>query len=360
MQQIHKIIWKIHLWLGFSCGVIASFSGLTGSLYVWQPEITSMLNPKLLKVEDFSKIKEKTILNSAYFLAAQNEGEVNKVFLPYREQQTISINYKNGKTLYYHPKTRVFLGEKSMSIQFFETLLKLHRTLGIPTIGKYIIGTSALLFCFFLLTTGFYMWWKTYKNNLSKGFTMKWKPKKKRFHFNLHKVFGIYFLLPLMIIAFTGGYFTYHKTYKSALSIFNSSDKVIMNEEEKQEKIFSLEEAMLQTDGEYALRAIYYPKDSLGVYKLRYIKDRFIKAGFRRTKEMELNLQGELRTLSSFDFDPNNNRIAAQFYPIHIGEIAGVLGRILVFISGLVPLVLLITGFKVYSSKTKRLRKTVN
>ncbi|MDE0535352.1 PepSY-associated TM helix domain-containing protein [Tenacibaculum sp. L6] len=133
-----------------------------------------------------------------------------------------------------------------------------------------------------------------------------------------------------------------------------------MKKQNKKEKIFLLEEAMLQTDGEYALRAIYYPKDSLGVYKLRYIKDRFIKAGFRRTKEMELNQHGELRTLSSFDFDPNNNRIAAQFYPIHIGEIAGVLGRILVFISGLVPLVLLITGFKVYSSKTKRLRKTVN
>ncbi|MFT7899684.1 PepSY-associated TM helix domain-containing protein [Tenacibaculum ascidiaceicola] len=357
MQQIHKIIWKIHLWLGLSCGVIASFSGLTGALYVWQPEITSLLNPKLLKVENFSKINEKTILSSAYFLATQNEGEVSKVFLPYREQQTISINYKDRKTLYYHPETRVFLGEKSMSIQFFETLLKLHRTLGIPTIGKYIMGTSTLLFCFFLLTTGFYMWWKAYKNNLSKGFTMKWKPKKKRFYFNLHKIFGIYFLLPLLVIALTGGYFTYYKTYKSALSIFNNSDKIVLDEEAKQEKIFSLEEAILQTDGKYALRAIYYPKDSLGVYKLRYIKDRFIEAGFRKTKEMELNPQGKLRTLSSFDFDSNNNRIAAQFYPIHIGEIAGILGRFLVFFSGLVPLVLLITGFKVYSAKRKRLKK---
>ncbi|AZJ33753.1 Uncharacterized iron-regulated membrane protein [Tenacibaculum mesophilum] len=360
MQQIHKIIWKIHLWLGLSCGVIASFSGLTGALYVWQPEITSLLNPKLLKVEDFSKINEKTILSSAYFLATQNKGKVNKVFLPYREQQTISINYKNGKTLYYHPKTRVLLGEKSVSIQFFETLLKLHRTLGMPTIGKYVIGTSALLFCFFLLTTGFYMWWKIYKNNLSKGFTMKWKPKKKRFYFNLHKVFGVYFLLPLLVIAFTGGYFTYHKTYKSVLSIFNSSDKVIMNEEIKQEKVFSLEEAVLQTDGKYALRAIYYPKNSLGVYKLRYIKDRFIKAGFRRTKEMELNQQGKLRILSSFDFDANNNRIAAQFYPVHIGEIGGILGRVLVFVSGLVPLVLLITGFKVYNLKRKKLKRQLN
>ncbi len=356
MQQIHKIVWKIHLWLGLSCGVLASFSGLTGALYVWQPEITSLLNQKLLKVEDFSEINEKTILNSAYSLTTLHKNEIDKVFLPYREQQTISIVYKNGKTNYYHPKTKAFLGEKSTSIHFFETLLSLHRTLGIPIIGKYIVGTSALLFCFFLLTTGFYIWWKAYKNNLLKGVTMKWKPKKKRFNFNLHKVFGIYFLIPLFVIAFTGGYFTYYKTYKSVLTVFNSPNSEIFNKKAKQGKVLSLKEAVLQTDGKYALRAIYYPKDSLGVYKLRYIKNRFINAGFRKTKEITLNQQGVLQTVSNFETDANNHRIAAQFYPVHIGEIAGSLGRFLVFVSGLIPLILLITGYRIYSAKPKRFK----
>lgn len=358
MQKIHKIVWKIHLWLGLSCGIIASFSGLTGALYVWQPEITTLLNSELLEVEGFSSIDQEEFLNSTYSLIEQSEEKISRVYLPYREQQTISVEYINGKTFYYHPKTKVFLGEKSKSIIFFDSLLSLHRTLGIPKIGKYIIGTSSLLFCFFLLTTGFYIWRKAYKNNLSKGFTMKWKPKKKRFNFNLHKVFGIYFLVPLFIMAFTGAYFTYYKTYKSFLSIFDDSNKIEANKQNEEfEDTFSLKKAMLESDNSYALRAVYFPKDSTGVYRLRYIKDRFIKAGFRKTKEIKMDQQGQLRTLSKFETDTNSNRISAQFYPVHIGEIAGVFGRVLVFVSGLVPLVLLITGFRVYSSKRKRLKK---
>lgn len=354
MQQVHKIVWKTHLWLGLSCGLIAAFSGLTGALYVWQPEITTLLNPKLLTVKEFSSINENTILNSAYALVEQNQDKVSKVFLPYREQQTIAIKFTNGITKYFHPVTKEFLGEKSTSINFFETLLSLHRTLGMPQIGKYIIGTSTLLFCFFLLTTGLYMWYQTVKNSLSNGFKMKWKPKSKRFHFNIHKVAGIYFLIPLLIISFTGGYFTYHKTYKSALSIFNSSNK---HEVAKSEYNTSLKEAVFKTDNQHALRAIYFPKDSVGVYRLRYVQDRKIKAGFRRTKEVELTTKGVLRTVSNFNSDTNSNRIAAQFYPIHIGEIAGFFGRMLVFISGLIPLLLLITGYKVYRQKRKRFKK---
>ena len=358
MQQVHKIVWKIHLWLGLSCGIIASFSGLTGALYVWQPEITTLFNPELLEVEGFSSIPQEELLNSAYSLIEQSKEKIHRVYLPYREQQTTAIEYINGKTFYYHPKTKAFLGEKSTSIYFFDSLLNLHRTLGIPEVGKYIIGTSSLLFCLFLLTTGFYIWWKAYKNNLSKGFTMKWKPKKKRFNFNLHKVFGIYFLVPLFIMAFTGAYFTYYKTYKSFLSIFDDSNKIEANKQnEELEDTFSLKKAMLESDNSYVLRAVYFPKDSIGVYRLRYIKDRFIKAGFRKTKEMEMNQQGQLRTLSKFESDTKSNQISAQFYPVHIGEIAGVFGRVLVFVSGFVPLLLLITGFRIYSGKRKKLKK---
>ncbi|WP_146032853.1 PepSY domain-containing protein, partial [Arenibacter sp. NBRC 103722] len=44
----NRIIRNLHLWLGLTCGLIASISGLTGSLYIWQPELSAMLNPELL------------------------------------------------------------------------------------------------------------------------------------------------------------------------------------------------------------------------------------------------------------------------------------------------------------------------
>ncbi|WP_262510064.1 PepSY-associated TM helix domain-containing protein [Confluentibacter sediminis] len=143
MLSFNKIIRKIHLWIGLTCGLIVSFSGITGSLYVWQPEITAVLNPRLLKIENVENNKDATILKSAVSLMEAHKDSINKIFLPYREQQTIAIQFKNGKTNYYHPITHESLGEKSVSILFFDSLLNLHRTLGIPKIGKYILGTSA-------------------------------------------------------------------------------------------------------------------------------------------------------------------------------------------------------------------------
>ncbi len=119
----------------------------------------------------------------------------------------------------------------------------------------------------------------------------------------------------------------------------------------------ALYETLLDSNEDYVLRAIYFPKDKTDNYRLRYIKNRWIQAGYRKTKEVEINKKGEIRTLSDFKFDSNSNRIAAQFYPIHIGEIAGVYGRIMVFISGMVPLVLFITGFRIYLLKKNKVFK---
>ncbi|MCX2679122.1 PepSY-associated TM helix domain-containing protein [Galbibacter sp. EGI 63066] len=398
MLSFNKTIRKIHLWSGITCGLIASFSGLTGSLYVWQPEITAALNPELLKVENIEDIEDAAILKSVASLIETHKDNINqqppgkstkhkpetyknistqaclfgrqasehykshlvsKIFLPYREQQTISIQFKNGKTNYYHPLTNEFLGEKSASISFFENLLNLHRTLGVPKIGKYIIGTSAVIFFLFILTSGVYIWWKVYAKNLREGFKIKWKSKKRKFNFDLHKTFGIYFFIPLLIIAFTGAYFTYNTYYKSALKIFDGDPKTSLNHQQKQvvkdSSIFN--ELLSNTNESYALRAIYFPQDKTAPYRFRYIEDRYIKAGLRKTKEVEISAKGEITTLSDFRFDSNSNRIAAQFYPIHIGEIAGVYGRILVFISGLVPLVLFITGFRMYRLKKSKTKK---
>lgn len=355
MLPLNTIIRKTHLWLGLTCGLIASFSGLTGSLYVWQPEITALLNPHLLKVKNISDIDEATILKSAATLTENLKDSIDKIYLPYREQQTISILFKNGKTNYYHPVNYELLGSKSTSISFFENLLNLHRTLGIPKIGKYIVGTSAVLFFLFILTSGIYIWWKTFAHNFRKGFNIKWKSRKKKFNFDLHKVSGIYFFTPLFVIAFTGAYFTYNTFYKSALKIFDEFKNTQVNEAMKtNENFLEFSDVLKNSNETYALSAIYFPKDSTSSYRFRYIKDRFIKAGFRKTKEVELSPDGKTTTLSDFKFDTNSNRIAAQFYPIHIGEIAGLLGRVLVFISGFVPILLFITGFKVYKRKCKR------
>lgn len=343
--------------MGLSCGLIVSFSGLTGSLYVWQPEISVLLNPELLQVEQSGDLDEKILLESTVSLMALHQDSIQSVFLPYREQETLSLLFDNGDTRYYHPKTMAFLGEKSNSIVFFEQLLNLHRNLGIPDYGKYIVGSSAILFFLFLLTSGAYIWWKAYGRNWVDGLTIQWNGKKRKFNFDLHKAFGAYFLVPLSIMAITGSYFTYGAYYRSALTLFDGEREERSLDTEQEQfhgDAFQLGDRLLKANETYALWAIHFPKEATGNYRLRYIKERFIEAGLRRTKEVEIDTKGNADILSDFRTDPNSNRIATQFYPVHMGEIIGLGGRILLFLSGMVPSLLFITGINMYRRKGKR------
>ncbi len=355
MLHFNRTIKKIHLWLGISCGLIASISGLTGSLYVWQPELSSALNPKLLTVSEIDTISEETLLQTASYLMKRHKDSLIRINLPYREQQTVSLIFENGETHYHHPRTASYLGTKSVSIQFFEDLLNIHRTLGIPKIGKYIMGSSTIIFLLSILCTGIYIWWKAYGNNLKRGFIIKWKAKKKKLNYDLHKVLGASFFIPLALIAFSGAYFTYNSYYKAAFTLLDSPKRTQSNNSDIQPKFTEL---IRKPDSIYALRAIYFPSKNNKDFHFRYIQDRFIEPGFRRSKELKITKTDEVLSLTQFHTDLNSNKITAQFYPIHTGEIAGIYGRLLVFISGLVPITLYITGFKMYFLKRKKSLKT--
>ncbi len=300
-------------------------------------------------------IKESVILESTATLVRTHTDSIDKIFLPYREQQTISILFKNGRTHYYHPISNTLLGEKSASIEFFENLLVLHRTLGIPKIGKYIVGSSAIVFFLLLLTSGFHIWWNLYGHSLKKGFKIAWKGKKKKLDFDLHKALGAYFIVPLFIMAVSGAYFTYNASYKTVLQIIDGNEKESDNQHMPMIKgSTSLIDLITDQDRGYVIWAIYFPLEKTEPYKIRYIRERNIESGPRRTKEMTLDTSGAITTLSDYGTDTNSQRIAAQFYPIHIGEMAGTPGRILVFVSGMVPLILFITGLRIYMSKRKK------
>lgn len=330
--------------------MVASISGLTGALYIWQPEFSAALNPKLLAVSEFDSISENTIHLAAHNLAESYGDSISVLNLPYRGQQTISVVFDSGETHFYHPVTGRLLGEKSTSITFFEGLLNIHRTLGIPGFGKYIVGGSTVLFFLLLLTSGFYIWWNRYKSQLRKGLTLKPNADRRRRNYDLHKVLGVLFFMPLMVIAVTGTFFTYMPYSKSMLSLINSSTKkeILANSSTIGEKLTVKDLLQKPSKDGYKLRSVYFPKKSGDGHQFRYIRNRFISIGFRRTKELKTDKNDQIVSVTDYDTDLLNDKIAQQMYPVHIGEIAGIIGRILVFITGFVPITLLITSFRFY------------
>ncbi|WP_233899656.1 PepSY-associated TM helix domain-containing protein [Tenacibaculum piscium] len=217
----YKIIKTLHLWLGLTVGAIVSFSGITGALYVWQPEISSYLTAKELHIDTFDKTKisyQKNIQTVAKLTEIHGDS-IKKIQLPYRKNNYIILTFLNGTTSYYHPEKGVYLGSNLKTNSFFKTLLQLHRNLCFKPYGSYIIGVSSLIFFFLILISGFLLWHRSYKRRWKKGFTINWYSSKKKFNYNLHKVAGIYFIIPLITLSFSGAYFTFYKEYRTLLSV---------------------------------------------------------------------------------------------------------------------------------------------
>lgn len=349
MKGLLLIIKQVHFWTGLTSGLIAAFSGITGAIYVWQPEITAALNPQILTVANFISVSEAEIHSVALRLVERHADNISALNLPYREQQTVSVVFKSGETLFYHPVTAQFLGEKSSSMKFFEDLLNIHRTLGIPGYGKFIVGGSAVIFFMLLLSSGFYIWWNRYRRKLKKGYTIKIRAKPKRFNYDLHKLIGIAFIIPLAMMAISGAYFTYIPYYKKLFSLADTitpeSEQVHSTSDKNTESFYKL---LATPADEYKLRAVVFPETAKEGYQFRYIQDRNINSGLRRVKELKINRNGEQFSLTQFHTDALSNKILAQMYPIHIGEIAGRIGRLMVFIAGWIPALLLITGLRYY------------
>lgn len=351
---------KIHLWLGLVSGLIVTVTGLSGSLYLWQPELSALFNPELLTIRNHEPVSEEVIHRTAFDLYQMNGDSLLQIGLPYRERQSISLTFTSGTTAFFHPVTGTFLGTKSSSMHFFEGLLRFHRTLLIPVYGRYIVGGNAFIFVAFILTSGFYLWWKRNRGRLRKGFTMKSRNRKMRFNYDLHKVLGIYFLLPLLLLGISGCYFTLIHLGKPAPPPTGKNNPVapVYSASDRPRPTVDERIGTPLNDG-YLLRAVYMPKSPTGHFRFRYIGARTPGKGVRKTREIVISRTGEIVNMSDFSEKPVTGKMADQMYPVHTGEIMGLAGRILVFLSGFIPLILWITGFRLYRFRKQAQKKSM-
>lgn len=353
LMKRYKIIKTLHLWLGLTVGAIVSFSGLTGALYVWQPEISAYLIKQELNVTPSIKTNYKNNIRTAIKLKNIHGDSIKKMQLPYRKNNLFALTFLNGTTSYYHPANGNYLSSNLKTISFFKTLLQLHRNLGMKPYGSYIMGISSLLFCFFILISGFLLWRRIYKKRWRKGFTITWFTSKKKFNYNLHKIAGIYFIIPLIIISFSGAYFTFYKEYRKIFSVLPDykTENAHLIESIEINDFFSLKKQTDKLYPTYKLWSIYFPSNLNENYRFRFINSIKIKNGLRKTADIFTNKNLTVKKISSFDTSSLSLKILSQMYPIHIGESFGFFHRILVFISGLIPIVLYITGVRFYLFK---------
>jgi uncharacterized iron-regulated membrane protein len=243
---------------------------------------------------------------------------------------------------------------------FFFTMFSLHRWLLMGDTGKLIVGISTSIFLFIIIT-GLILWWPATRAKLKQHLTLKWGGWKRINH-DLHIVIGFYTSIFLFAFAFTGlawsfewfnnGIYwvtgTENKRPDPPSSVYQANARTVSFEH-----IYTaIKEQVPQADYFQIVR----PKDSISTFTVTVMP---ADAIHERASDQYFFDQytGELAGTSLFQERNLGQRVRSTFYPVHVGSIGGLPGRIIAFLSCVAGFTFPITGLILWLNRLKKEKK---
>jgi uncharacterized iron-regulated membrane protein len=371
-MSFKKINNWLHLWLGLISGIIVFIVCITGCIWVFNEEITGILEPNtiienqnkpVLPPSQLSKIATNLFPDKKVSYVTYQQGRAANISVGGRKSggATIKVNPYTGEVV---SKTE----RKEGDTDFFRFILNGHRFLWLPyEIGRPIVNYATLVFVI-LLITGLIWWWPKKWNNKTreKSFKIKWGASFKRVNLDLHNVLGFYSLLFLLAIALTGMVWGI-KWYSEGLYWVTSGGQSLGEFERLESdslqanKFFTPDQAI---DRAFAKVMTENPK-SEGFYysfpdtsKLKSIINITVyptSGQFYNNKSYRFD-QHTLKQLKGnhavYDTDYEQagfgGKLRRMNYDIHVGSILGFPGKVLAFLSSLIGASLPVTGFLVW------------
>ena len=207
---------RIHLLIAVLAGLFLINSSITGTLLIYAKNIQQTINPAYWQVEpqtsplDLATLAHKVELTTSEkvrFIEPENAPNLAwQVQL--NNQQYVSINPYSGEILLEYDFYDTFYG---FNLGLHRWLLMQDKDGNTPL--RVLVATATL--CLIIeLILGFYLWFRP-KNRL-KRLKINKKAKNKVLFYQLHTVIGVYVLLPLLLVAFSGITF-YWKTQTASV-----------------------------------------------------------------------------------------------------------------------------------------------
>ncbi|MGQ0592973.1 MAG: PepSY-associated TM helix domain-containing protein [Gammaproteobacteria bacterium] len=372
----------MHLWLGLLAGAVLVVVGLTGSLLAFSEELDRWFNADLLTVspqaagtrayrplDDLFRVLKEAVAPS---------GLARRLNFPRTADQALCLQYSvslhssedsDWLLTCVDPYTGRLLGvrvqaraERFWPDNWVWLVVGLHTTLLAGSTGLYTVTVIAVLLIISVLT-GLILWWPS-TGKWRQAFTIKRHASAERRNFDLHKTFGSYSALVLVVLLFTGIYKNLPQYVKPLVEVFSpvtawpeglKSTLVPGQTPITPGQALAIAERLFP-DGELVMMKLP-PDGPEGVYAVGKRAPDEVGSWPYRHVWIEQYSGAVLHVQ-----DPHHGTAGDKFlewqFPLHTGEAFGLPGRILVCIAGFVPAVLYTTGFIRWRQKARAKRHT--
>lgn len=365
MTAFKKAILFIHRWLGLITGLVVFVVSITGCIFCFQDEIQDALH-SYRKVEVQSKpfLKPSVLQQQAqqYMPAGKLSGLIyNGPERPVLVGLTNKVGYHN---IYINPYNGKVLHDDLLQSNFFIIVQYIHLYLLLPeNVGRIVVGTSVLIFVV-LMITGIILWWPKRKTDRKRSFTIKWGARWRRVNYDLHNVLGFYATAIALILAVTGLSMSFEWVREGIYKGGNLGKTIAI--ERKEFKSDSTLKASKQNvpaiDVAYATIVQKSPKAKMlifygagtpgqALYGIAY--EQPLRYSYRDSYQFD-QYSGKLLLALPNTKKSLGLKLEDMNYDIHVGQIAGLPGKIIAFLASLICASLPITGLIIWLGKRKK------
>ncbi len=374
---LRKVLLKLHLYISLWLGVFLALAGLTGSLLVYDHALDKWLNSETMQVE--AGQQHLPLLD---LIAAANQGSPVKappsyITIPEEPDDALIVRYQipekgkkhKGMNHHFHevmvnPYTGQVLGDRDRNDSLMSIIVRLHANLLVGDTGKLIMGITALL-ALVLTISGIYLWWPKL-SKLKQALVIKRNASFTRFNFDLHKTVGIYTAIVMLAVSLSGVYFNLPGVFKPVVDYFSPLDGMSgmsammggVKSETDTGTALSPEAVISAVEAAYPgilVQRIFFPANPEDSYRVSARQADEIRSNGATTIWLDQYSGKFLKVRDPKLFNAGTAFTNLQL-PLHNGEILGTPGRIMVLITGLAPLLLMITGVIHWLKKRKAKR----
>lgn len=361
---------SVHLYLGLGLGGLFALLGLSGSVLVFYLEVDGLLNPQISVAAPAPAPSPDAVLRRLQALHPERTGPW-RIEMPLAPDRPVLVRYYNPPEtagrgfaplmLSLDPHTLAETSHRYWGDYLTTWLYDLHYTLLLGQTGRDIVGYTGLLLLASVLS-GLTLWWPS-RARLAAALRPVLRAGVVRKVYDLHVLSGVYGLLVLATLAFTGTMLALPDVARAAVARLSPLTPAFG----APAGLLAAGEPGLSLADAIAIGRTHFPGAELRWVETAGHAGTPVSLRFHRPGE-----PGRRFARNQVWIDPGTGAVVALrdtrdnssgdsfmdwMHPLHNGEAFGLIGRILACVGGLLPTVLLLTGWLRWRHKRSARRR---
>ena len=361
-STVRHTLFTIHMWVGLILGILCAVLGLSGSLLVYDDVVTKLLDPPPFATTQGAPLPLAMIADAARE-AAQSKGITPgqlQISLPHKVTEAVAVRVgqisamgnmgvqraprARGLQVFIDPVSGQVLDTRSqIGPAIVRFAHQLHGNFLLGRDGRSIVvgwlGVAMLM----LGASGLVLWWP-HRGQWKYAFGVRASATGLRFHRELHAATGLRIFLVFMIVSYSGLVLAWPQLLGAgggrggpAMAPLTASTS-----------------APIGPDRALALAKAAMPGVEPDSVTLPAPYDQPISVRFLVHDAVRASVLIDPWRAKVIAVRDNSSSFLAWMRPVHQGSGLGVVWRFLVFLSGLVPTLFVVTGIVMWLKKRRR------